>query len=225
MTGTCSKSTILWVSAIVVIIIIGSLTALAYTSSTAELKNSVRTGLESTAGVMATQINGSEVVLFKAGDEGSPKYLAVVKKLQTLRSMDDHILNAYILKVNPDRSVTFLVDDLYPDDPQGSAKIGELSTAPDSMEIFSALSRPTSSKEPYTTKYGSFMSAYAPIDDSVGDSNGNTKAVLAIDMSATDYTSYMGGKGYFILITGLVSMVIAIGLIFWFGRRDEQKDE
>ena len=58
MTGTCSKSTILWVSAILVIIIIGSLTALAYTSSTAAIKNTVRTGLESTAGVMATQING-----------------------------------------------------------------------------------------------------------------------------------------------------------------------
>lgn len=225
MTSTCSKSTILWVSAIIVILIIGSLTALAYTSSTSAIKTSIRTGLESTAGVMATQINGSEVVLFKAGDEGSPKYLAVVKKLRTLRSMDDHILNAYILKVNPDRSVTFLVDDLYPDDPQGSAKIGERSTAPDSLEIFSALSRPTSSREPYTTKYGSFMSAYAPIDDSMDDSHGNTKAVLAIDMSATDYTNSLGGKGYLILITGLVSMVIAIGLIFWLGRREETKGE
>lgn len=225
MTGTCSKSTILWVSAIVVILIIGSLTALAYTSSTAAIKTSVRTGLESTAGVMATQINGSDVIMFKAGDEVTPKYLAVVKKLRTLRSMNDHILNAYILKVNPDRSITFLVDDLYPDDPQGSAKIGELSTAPDSMEIFSALSLPTSSKEPYTTKYGSFMSAYAPIDDSVGDSNGNTNAVLAIDMSATDYTDYIGGKGNLILITGLISIIIAVGAIFWFGRKDEQKSE
>ena len=212
-------------SAIVVILIIGSLTALAYTSSTAAIKTSVRAGLESTAGVMATQINGSDVVMFKAGDEGTPKYLAVVKKLRTLRSMNDHILNAYILKVNPDRSITFLADDLYPDDPQGSAKIGELSTAPDSMEIFSALSLPTSSKEPYTTKYGSFMSAYAPIDDSVVDSNGNTNAVLAIDMSATDYTDYIGGKGNLILITGLISIIIAVGAIFWFGRKDEQKSE
>jgi hypothetical protein len=225
MTCTCSKSTILWVSAILVIIIIGSLTALAYISSTATIKSSVRTGLESTVGVMATQINASEVVLFKAGDEGSPKYLAVAKQLRTLRSMDDHILNAYILKVNPDRTVTFLLDDLYPDDPQGSAKIGERSTSPDTMEIFGALSRPTSSKEPYTTKYGSFMSAYAPIDDSVIDSNGNTKAVLAIDMSATDYTNYTGGNGYLILVTGLISMVLAVGAIFWFGRRDEKKGE
>jgi hypothetical protein len=225
MTGTCSKSTILWVSAILVIIIIGSLTALAYTSSNAVIKDTLRTGLESTVGVMATQINASDVEMLKAGDEVSPKYLAVANKLQTLRSMDDHILNAYILKVNPDQSITFLVDDLYPDDPQGSAKIGELSTSPDTVEIFNALSLPTSSKEPYTTKYGSFISAYAPIDDSVGDSNGNTHAVLAIDMSATDYSDYMSGKGYLILITGLISMILAVGAIFWFSRRDEKKGE
>ncbi|MDO9324953.1 MAG: hypothetical protein Q7T80_08375 [Methanoregula sp.] len=225
MAGTCSKSTILWVSAILVIIIIGSLTAFAYTSSTATIKDTLRSGYESTAGVMATQINASDVELLRAGDEGSPRYLTVAKQLRTLRSMDDNILNAYIVKVNPDRSVTFLVDDLYPEDPQGSAKIGELSTSPDTMEIFGALSRPTSSKEPYTTKYGSFMSAYAPIDNSVGDAIGNTVAVLAIDMSATDYTDYMSGKGYLILITGLVSMLIAVGAIFWFGRRDENKSE
>jgi hypothetical protein len=225
MTVTCSKSTILWVSAIVVILIIGSLTVLAYTSSTAAIQNTARTGLESTVGVMATQINASDVELLKAGDEGSPRYLAVAKKLRTLRSMDDHILNAYILIVNPDRSITFLVDDLYPDDPQGSAKIGELSTSPDTKEIFGALSRPTSTKEPYTTKYGSFMSAYAPIDDSVDDSNGNTVAVLAIDMAAYDYTDSIGGKGSLILITGLISMILAVGAIFWFGRREELKDK
>jgi hypothetical protein len=69
------------------------------------------------------------------------------------------------------------------------------------------------------------MSAYAPIDDSVGDSNGNTYAILAIDMAAHEYTDYMGGKGYFILITGIVSMILAVSAIFWFGRRDEKKDE
>ena len=57
--------------------------------------------------------------------------LPLHEHLETMRSMDDHILNAYILRVNPDKTATFLVDDLYPLDPQGSAKIGEVSTAPD----------------------------------------------------------------------------------------------
>lgn len=219
MTSTNSKTTQLWVSAILVIIIIGALTAFAYSGSTTAIRNGIHSGLESTAGVMATQIHSTDLAGLKAGDEGSPRYLAVVQKLRTLRSMDDKILNAYILKVNPDRSITFLVDDLYTEDPQGSAKIGEVSTAPDAMEIFAAQSRPTSSKEPYTTKYGSFLSAYAPIDDSVKDSNGNTYAVLAIDISARDYTDYMSGKGVLILITGVISMILAVGAIFWFGTK------
>lgn len=206
-------------SAFLVIIIIGALTAFAYSNSTTAIKSTLRTGLESTAGVMATQINPDDLAGLRSGDEESPQYLAVAHKLRILRSMDDHILNAYILKVNPDGSIIFLVDDLYPDDPQGSAKIGELSTAPDAQEIFAALSRPTSSKEPYTTKYGSFMSAYAPIDDSVNDSSGNTYAVLAIDISAQDYTDYMNGQGSLILITGLVSIILALCAIFWFGMK------
>jgi hypothetical protein len=120
--------------------------------------------------------------------------------------------------------VTFLVDDLYPDDPQGSVKIGEVSTAPDKMDILLALSGPTTSKQPYTTRYGSFMTAYAPIDYSIQDSTGNTYAVLAIDVSAEDYTDYTS-RGGMIILTGFISMILAIGAIFYFSgsRRDEKK--
>ncbi len=216
MTGTCSASTKLWVSAVLAIVIIGALTAFAYTSEQDALRDATLQGMKSTVGVMATQVNARDLAGLRPGDEMSPEYLAVARHLETMRSMDDHILNAYILKVNPDKTATFLVDDLYPLDPQGSAKIGEVSTAPDQNEIFAALSGPTASKQPYTTKYGSFMSAYAPIDDSVSDSSGNTVAVLAIDMSAKDYNDATS-KGGLILLTGIVSMVLALGAIFVFG--------
>jgi hypothetical protein len=104
------------------------------------------------------------------------------------------------------------------DDPQGSAKIGEMSTSPDKMEIFSALSAPTASKEPYTTKYGSFMSAYAPIDDATDNSTGNTYAVLAIDMSASDYNASTSNGGL-VLVTGILSMLIALGTLFIYGMK------
>jgi hypothetical protein len=172
---------------------------------------------------MATQISPKDLAGIKPGDEGSEQYKAIVQKLRTMRSMDDTLLNAYILKVNPDQTVTFLVDDLYLQDPHGSAKIGEVSTAP-KMDILLALSGPTTSKQPYTTKYGSFMTAYAPIDDNVLDSTGNTYAVLAIDVPATDYNDYTS-RGGLILLTGLVSMILAIGAIFWFGRSTTKKDD
>jgi len=218
MTCTCSVSKKQLVSAILVIIIISALTLFAYTSSQDSLKDSVQSGMKSTVGVMATQVNASDIANLKPGDELSPRYVAVANKLQIMRSMNDHIVNAYILKVNPDQSITFLVDDLYPSDPQGSAKIGEVSTCPDKLEIFSALSVPTASKVPYTTKYGSFMSAYAPIDDSLSGSTGNTHAVLGIDMPANDYVAATS-RGGAILVTGIISIILAVGAIFVFGRK------
>jgi hypothetical protein len=125
--------------------------------------------------------------------------------------------------VNPDQTATFLVDDLMLHDPAGSARIGEVSTSPDRMEIFSALSVPTASKEPYTTKYGSFMSAYAPIDDVTSGSTGNTFAVLAIDMSASDYHAATS-KGGLILATGVLSILIALGTLVLCGKRGMKND-
>ena len=221
MTETCSSATKIWVSALLIVIVIGALTAFAYTSSNDALKDSVRQEMKSTAAVMATQINASDLTGFKPGDETSPRYVSVVRQLRTMRSLDDNIINAYILKVNPDQTATFLVDDLMIDDPAGSARIGEVSTSPDKMEIFTALSVPTASKEPYTTKYGSFMSAYAPIDDSTNDSTGNTYAVLAIDMSASDYNAATSKDG-FILVTGILSMLIALGTLFVYGMKGKK---
>jgi len=221
MTEICSSATKLWVSALLIIIVIGGLTAFAYTSSNDALKESVRQGMKSTAAVMATQINADDLAGINPGDENSSRYIAVVRHLRTMRSLDDHIINAYILKVNPDQTATFLVDDLMIDDPQGSAKIGEVSTSPDKMEIFTALSVPAASKEPYTTKYGSFMSAYAPIDDMTEGSTGNTYAVLAIDMSASDYNAATS-KGEFILVMGVLALFIALGTLFVFGMKNKE---
>jgi len=222
MTSSCSKSTTLYAAAILAIVIIGALTLFAYTSEQKALKGATDMGLEGVAGVMATQVHASDLANITPGNENSPEYLALVKKLNTMRSMDDHILNAYILKVYPNKTAVFLVDDLMVMDPQGSARTGEVSTAPDKDVIFAALSGPTVSKEPYTTKYGSFMSAYAPVDDSETDSLGNTAAVLAIDVSAKEYADFTS-KGILILITGLVSILFVVGAIYWLGRRDEEK--
>jgi hypothetical protein len=69
------------------------------------------------------------------------------------------------------------------------------------------------------------MSAYAPIDDAATGSSGNTVAVLGIDVSAEDYNNYTS-QGGLIILTGLVSMILAVGAIFFFGtRREEEKRE
>jgi len=221
MAQTCSHQTKLVAAAIVAVVIISALTAFAYTSSNTALKDIAKSGLESTAGVMAAQINASEIQGLNPGDENTPQYLAIAAKLRTMRSMNDHLLNAYIVRVNTtDKSATFLVDDLYPLDPSGSARIGEADTSPDKLQIFAALSGPTASPAPYSDSWGSFMSAYAPIDDSAADSSGNTYAVLGLDVAANDYVSATTQGGW-ILATGGVSIIIVLCLLYAFGRKTE----
>jgi hypothetical protein len=87
-----------------------------------------------------------------------------------------------------------------------------------------ALSGPTASKTPFTTKYGSFMSAYAPIDDSSAGSSGDTSAVLAIDISAKDFVA-AGFTGKDISATGLFAIILGIGGIVNFGWKRETSDE
>lgn len=224
MTQTCSRSTQLIVAAVIAVVVIAGLTAFAYTSSNAALKSTAQWGLKSTAGAMATQINASEIQGLRAGDENTTKYLAIAQKLRTMRSMDDHIINAYIVTVNTtDYSASFLVDDLYPIDPQGSARIGEADTSPDKMQIFAALSGPTVSPQPYSDSWGSFMSAYAPIDDSVNDSSGNTYAVLGIDVAEDDFVKATT-QGNWILATGFVSIILVLGILWVFGRKTEETE-
>lgn len=61
MTGKSSVSTNLGVSAVLVIVIIGALTMFAYTSEQNALRDATRQGMESTVGVMATQVNASDI--------------------------------------------------------------------------------------------------------------------------------------------------------------------
>ena len=218
MEQACSRSTKLFVTAVIAVIIIAGLTALAYTRSNAALKNTAQFGLKSTAGVMATQINASEIQGLKPGDENTTQYLAIAQKLRTMRSMNDHIINAYIITVNTtDKSATFLVDDLYPLDPSGSARIGEKDSSGSSAPPGSS---PTASPQPYTDSWGSFMSAYAPIDTSLYDSNGNTVAILGIDVAESDYGASTT-QGDWIVVTGAVSIIIVLGALYLFSRKSE----
>ncbi len=219
MTQTCSHSTKLIVTAIIAIVIISALTAFAYHNSNASLRDAVQSGLKSTASVMATQISANDLKGLKPGDDNTTQYLAVAAKLRAMRSMNDQLLNAYIIKVNTtDMSASFLVDDLYPLDPSGSARIGQADTSPDKVQIFEALSGPTASPMPYTDSWGSFMSAYAPIDDSAG----NTYAILGLDVSENDYVASTT-HGAWIIVTGIVSIVIVLSALYLFGRKTEEE--
>ncbi|HVP93839.1 MAG TPA: hypothetical protein VMS89_01565 [Methanoregulaceae archaeon] len=205
-------------SAIAIIVVISAMGMFSLYSAANGIRESTRDELKAIAGVMATQINAPDIAGLKPGDESSARYKVLVDHLNTMRSMDDRIVNAYIMKVGSDQNITFVADDLYFENPAGSAKIGDIYVTPDIKEIFGALSLPTASQQVYTDKYGTFISGYAPIDTEVNGSNGNTVAVLGVDMAATTYTDQIHTTGVAIIDATLISMIIIIGIL-WFATR------
>ncbi|MGD0535171.1 MAG: hypothetical protein ABR999_06970 [Methanoregula sp.] len=87
-----------------------------------------------------------------------------------------------------------------------------------------AVSHPTASPEPSADPWGSFMSAYAPIDNSAVDSSGNTVAVPGIDVAASACVA-PATRGGWIIVTGVVSIVIVPGVLSIFGRKPEDAPE
>lgn len=207
------------IAAVALICVMAGLSIYSYEVARTGIQDATRNELSSVAGVMATQFDAKELAGLKPGAEFSQDYLAIVKKLRAMRSMDDRITNAYILKVAGQDKITFLVDDLFLDDPAGSGQIGEVYDSPDRMDIFGALSLPTASQKPYTDKWGTFMSGYAPVDDSASGSLGNTTAVLGVDMDAGLYRSRVLAAGVSIMLATLVSMALVIAVLWVATRR------
>jgi hypothetical protein len=223
-----SKRTFNWrfgLSAIAIIVVISALGMFCLYTSANGIRDSTRDELKAVAGVMATQVNASDIAGLKPGDESTARYKALVDHLITMRSMDDHIVNAYIMKVGTGGNISFVADDLYFEDPTGSAKIGDSYVTPDKLEIFGALSLPTASQQVYTDKYGTFISGYAPIDTDVNGSSGNTVAVLGVDMAATTYTDEIRATGLAIVDATLISMIIIIGILWLATRKCKEETE
>jgi hypothetical protein len=224
-----SKRTFNWrfgLSAIAIIVVIAAFGMFSMYTAANGIRDSTRDELKAVAGVMATQVSAADIAGLKPGDESTAQYRALVDQLVTMRSMDDRIVNAYIMKVGRDGNITFVADDLAFEDPAGSAKIGDGYITPDKLEIFGALSLPTASRQVYSDKYGSFISGYAPIDTDVNGSDGNTVAVLGVDMAATTYTDEIKATGMAIVDATLISMIIIIGILWLATRkcRDEPEE-
>jgi methyl-accepting chemotaxis protein len=161
-------------------------------------------------------VNATGVESLNPGDEGSATYIAIAEQLVHMRSANDRITNAYIMRVNEDQVITFVVDDFYLEDPGETPRIGEVYRSPDQQDIFMALSVPTSSNGVYTDKFGTFVSGYAPIRDS----NGNTIAVLGIDAEASGLigksdvirNTYIALLGVLVIVSTLVVFIISFTL-------------
>jgi len=136
--------------------------------------------------------------------------MALAGQLDDMRSSNDYIVNAYIMRVDADGKIEFIVDDFWLEDPMQSAMIGEIYETPDRDEIFMALSVPTASRDMYTDRWGTYVSGYAPIRDE----NGNTVAVLGVDIMATRMSESMARFDGLLAAAFLAVLLIGTGAVF-----------
>jgi len=207
-----SLQTKLTLSFVVIIVLISGLTFFyTYGETKNALKQSVRTELSSVAGILATQVDAEKILSLREGDDGSEVYVEVVTQLQTLRSRDEKLLNAYIMKLDGE-TLSFIADDLYPE--ADAAKVGELYESDDMAVIVAAQEASTASEDFYTDKWGTFLSGYAPIRNAAGE----TGAILGVDMDASEVMARQEFIGNTIYAIIGVSVFVAGGIIAAFSR-------
>jgi methyl-accepting chemotaxis protein len=170
-----------------VLLIAGLTLGLTFRSTQQALTDGLKEQLKSVAVATASQVDGDVVAGLKPGDETSPEFLKVRDQLLRIRKDDPQIKYSYIMRPQ-DGGVGFVVDDTY-GIADNAAKIGDQYVPDDAVDGQSAdldtmlqgMQGVTVDPEPASDKWGTFLSAYAP----VLDSQGQAVAFLGVDMDST----------------------------------------
>lgn len=199
-----------------------------YSYTNAILKEQIRNKLESIAATAALQFNAQDLqVLQIENDWQRPEWAKVVGQLREIRENNKNIVYAYILRKNPNgpQKIDFVADShsLNPyansdDNPNNDVDSGDglgssllawpgqpYEDAPE--EIFEGFVRPTASQDFYEDAWGTLLSGYAPIKDN----QGNTVAVIAIDISAASFEEY-SNQSFSLLFWVLGVSILLIGV-------------
>jgi HAMP domain-containing protein len=178
------------------------------------LLESTREDLLQIIGIASTQFTAQEIdqiAQLKPGEETTPAYLAIKKKLQNMRSASPNVANFYIMQIQGDK-IVFFVDDI-DDDP---AKIGQVYEQPEAR-LFNANQSIQVSENLYTDEWGTFLSGYAPIQ---GTSGASTLIIGADILAGTiiERQNFIGNTiyyvmGFAILIAGLIIGMFSLTII------------
>jgi methyl-accepting chemotaxis protein len=187
---------------LIIIVITGGTFIFTYSQAKKALLDTTRDDMLQIIGIASTQFSAQEINAIsqlKEGQENSPEFLALVKKLLDMRALSPNIHNFYILHIEGDQ-VFFNLDDL------AEVGIGEAYENPDE-KLFLADSSPQVSDDIYSDEFGTFLSGYAPIKDE----NGKTAFIIGADMLATQVIERQNSVGNTIYFT-LAAMALVIFL-------------
>jgi len=152
------------------------------------------------------------------GQLNDPDYVAVVAPFREMLLALPHIRYIYTARMSPE-GVRFAVDAALPVDADGDgvidqAVLGELYEEPDPalLACFDS-GKPTLSSEPYTDKWGTFMSSFTPVRDAAG----RIECVIGVDSDASVYLGRIATMRHALgvgLLGAVVSSLVIGGGVF-----------
>ena len=174
---------------IAIFMVVFSVSYFIYVRALDAQKGEIREGLIRTAMVIATMLDGDVHKQFKnRSQESGELYKNFIKPLEKVLATDDTVVFIYTTILKGDQ-VYFVVDPTVEGDSDGDgvddkSHIMELYADADAaLRLALTEQKAVPTDEPYTDKWGSFMSAYVPFYDNKGEFVG----VLGIDIKAENY--------------------------------------
>ena len=180
-----------------------------YKETKKAIKSMTKNELQALASVIAASIDGDALKALKPGDEESRKYRDISGMLYRMQSSNQDIKYLYIYTHYDQKRVVFLVD----------AETGHSADAAKTGEIYdqitpamlAGLNQTASENDFSSDKWGTFLSAYAPIKDK----NGKNVAAIGVDMLSEDALAkqnFIGDTIYIIMAIGIVISSILIAM-------------
>ena len=174
--------------------------------------------LENLTQVSANLISGEDIqaIPLKAGCENSPDAIALIKKLQSVRAVDPDIFDAYVMVKDPDPNyVRFVTNADRERTPVGCGERYDIRSAP---EILVGFQRSYAELKPNTDRWGTWVSAFAPVKSRLGE----TVGVLGIDIAQQTVVQIRQEffSLFLISIGGCLGFSLVVGLLssFWLTR-------
>lgn len=200
-----------------------------YARALKALQEEIREGLYRNVSSAATTLDGDVHKKFKQkSQKNDPQYVEFLSKMEKIRLASKNVRYIYTNILGADGKVYFIANPSPQNDNDGD---GKPDLPPELMDLYSdpgealltALKekKATVDEVPYSDKWGTFYSAYAPFFDK----RGNFVGTLGMDLELKDFEEKVAPLTRATLIALAIGVILSIlcGLQVWFFRRGQAR--
>jgi len=199
--------------------------AIVYVPTRRATRERVRRSLMAAATTGAMLVDREQHVCLRPGDEKTLLYSRIKRRLVQFKRANPGVTEIYtMVKTSDPNTLRFIVDAADPEDKNHDgkltpdeipARIGEKYDISKWPQMRQAFEEPTADTEPTTDKWGTYLSAYAPIRDK----KNRAIAILGVDMTLADLMTIERAAYWSVVRAIAVSLLTALVLGLLVARR------